>query len=74
MKFSLWIGTDEYKRECCGCGASIPIGEKHLDGIESCCGGCYRQLCFTCVRNSFHMIEEDVSPVPEKEIVRGLPE
>ncbi len=35
---------------CDGCGNEVIAGEFHIDGIESCCGGCYRILCLKCVK------------------------
>ncbi len=46
----------EASGSCDGCGRNYEAGEKAIGCIESCCGGgCYRSLCFDCVRAAFEM-------------------
>jgi len=55
----------ERGRDCDGCGRKVPAGERMLTGIESCCGGCYRNLCAECVAWAAEQLEkaEQVEPV-----------
>lgn len=41
-------GADDF---CSGCDKKFDDGEEFINGIESCCGQCYRQLCFSCCDN-----------------------
>lgn len=36
---------------CSGCDKQFGEKEEFVNGIESCCGQCYRQLCFECIDN-----------------------
>lgn len=45
----------EYPIECDGCGIET---NKAISGIESCCGGCVRHLCFDCIKYAYKLIEE----------------
>lgn len=40
------------KDECDGCGEKIHQGSPLLTGINSCCGACFRHLCFECVERA----------------------
>lgn len=43
---------------CDGCGRKVPRGEPVLYGIESCCGGCSRALCASCVATGAALIAQ----------------
>lgn len=50
--------SDKCPDDCDGCGREFENGESNLSGIEGC-GGCYRRLCFPCVRLAMQLVEEN---------------
>lgn len=57
MKNSLFLDTEcDFENDCDGCGEVIAKRESHLAGIESCCGGCYRRLCKSCIVHAAALI------------------
>ena len=49
------LKPDERVR-CDGCDVELASGQKHISGINSCCGGCYRNLCRACVLAAAELI------------------
>ena len=54
-----WLeaAVHDFKVPCDGCGREIPVGEKHLNDISSCCGGCTRALCYKCVYEAYRLMD-----------------
>ena len=52
----LEVQDSEYAQECDGCGSAIAKGQTYLNNIESCCGGCVRVLCVSCVDFAYGLI------------------
>lgn len=46
---------DYYK--CDGCGHIFKVGEKLITTIESCCGGCARNLCWDCIEYAWNLLK-----------------
>lgn len=43
---------------CDSCGQKVEKGAAFISGIESCCGGCYRSLCWVCVIEALRLLLE----------------
>lgn len=56
--------TDKYgPHKCDGCGREFIVGEKVINGIESCCGGgCWRMLCSNCIKIAYALIHSNIIP------------
>ena len=55
-----WCGLEVYTNgnNCDGCGRGVPHGEAYLGNIDSCCGGCWRALCASCVAAGAEMLAQ----------------
>lgn len=53
---------DKWSTECDGCGREYEEGETYLTDINSCCGGCVRTLCRSCVEAAAAMFQALDSP------------
>ena len=47
-----------FSPSCDGCGRKFVVGETIVSGIESCCGGCKRELCSNCILAAAKVIEQ----------------